>query len=143
MIITNIEVDGFRNINDLAFQPDPGVNVICGSNAQGKTNLLEAIWLASGEKSFRGARDREMVSLDLEDTSVRIDFKTSERMQNVSYSFSRNPKDKEVLVNGIKARTSVTFWEGFCWLYSRLTTLISQKAHLQSEEIFSTCACRR
>lgn len=106
MIITNIEVDGFRNINDLAFQPDPGVNVICGSNAQGKTNLLEAIWLASGEKSFRGARDREMVSLDLEDTSVRIDFKTSERMQNVSYSFSRNPKDKEVLVNDIKARTS-------------------------------------
>ena len=62
MILENITSNGFRNISGLNFSPTENMNVIFGNNAEGKTNLLEAIWLFCGAKSFRGAKDREMVA---------------------------------------------------------------------------------
>ena len=53
MRITELQLKNFRNLRALSFVPDPGVNVIYGDNAQGKTNLLEAIWLLSGARSGR------------------------------------------------------------------------------------------
>ena len=46
--------------------PDAGINVICGYNAQGKTNLLEALWLFTGAHSFRGAKDGELTAFSKE-----------------------------------------------------------------------------
>ena len=54
------------------FSPGPGVNVICGSNAQGKTNLLEGLWLFTGGRSFRGAKDSELVAFGEPRASVRL-----------------------------------------------------------------------
>ena len=59
MKITKISVDGFRNLESVMLSPCPEINVLCGENAQGKTNLLEAVWLCSGEKSFRAAREKD------------------------------------------------------------------------------------
>ena len=56
MKVTSLELENFRNIPAARLEPCDGVNVIFGENAQGKTNLLEAIWLCSGGKSFLGAR---------------------------------------------------------------------------------------
>lgn len=64
MIIKNITSNGFRNFEGLDFSPTENMNVIFGNNAEGKTNLLEAIWLFCGAKSFRGAKDKEMVSFN-------------------------------------------------------------------------------
>ena len=61
MRIKSIELQNFRNIASLSLQAAPDVNVIHGENAQGKTNLTEAIWMFTGAKSFRGAKDREMI----------------------------------------------------------------------------------
>lgn len=61
MIIKNLTSNGFRNLEDLNLNPFENMNVIFGNNAEGKTNLLEAIWLFCGAKSFRGAKDKEMV----------------------------------------------------------------------------------
>ena len=61
MKLNEIELRGFRNLENVVIKPDPEMNVIFGENAQGKTNLIEAIWLLSGMKSFRGARDQELV----------------------------------------------------------------------------------
>ena len=55
MRIKSIELQNFRNIASLSLQAAPDVNVIHGENAQGKTNLTEAIWMFTGAKSFRGA----------------------------------------------------------------------------------------
>lgn len=64
MRIKSIELQNFRNIASLSLQAAPDVNVIHGENAQGKTNLTEAIWMFTGAKSFRGAKDREMIRLE-------------------------------------------------------------------------------
>ena len=61
MKLRRIALDGFRNYTDFTADFSPGVNVIWGENAQGKTNLLEAIWLLTGGKSFRGGKDAELV----------------------------------------------------------------------------------
>ena len=56
MRIDRLSLTGFRNIGEMELSPGPGVNVIYGDNAQGKTNLMEAIYLFTGAKSFRGQR---------------------------------------------------------------------------------------
>ena len=61
MIITGFFADGFKNLKNAAIEPSPNVNVIYGENAQGKTNLIEAIWILSGAKSFRGSKERDMI----------------------------------------------------------------------------------
>lgn len=63
MRVTRLAVDAFRNLREVDLSPAPGVNVVCGQNGQGKTNLLEALWMFTGSKSFRGAKEAEMVPL--------------------------------------------------------------------------------
>ena len=57
MILSQLKVENFRNIDSLLFLPHSQTNVIWGDNGQGKTNLIEAIWLFTGAKSFRGGKD--------------------------------------------------------------------------------------
>ena len=61
MYIESIVLEHFRNMGRLELTPCQGINVIYGDNAQGKTNLAEAIWLFTGAKSFRGSKEKEMV----------------------------------------------------------------------------------
>ena len=64
MYLNKVTVKNFRNIELANLEFNKNVNLILGQNAQGKTNLLEAIWLLSGNKSFRGAGDREFIGFD-------------------------------------------------------------------------------
>ena len=61
MILKEHKVTDYRNIAQASFVPGPSLTVICGKNGQGKTNLLESIWLLSGAKSFRGSKDGDLV----------------------------------------------------------------------------------
>ncbi|MEG2931772.1 MAG: AAA family ATPase, partial [Ruthenibacterium sp.] len=61
MIITELTLTNLRNIASAHFCPAPELTVIYGKNGQGKTNLLESVWLLTGSKSFRGAKDIELV----------------------------------------------------------------------------------
>ena len=54
MRLLSLEVQNYRNISSASLTPGRELTVICGNNGQGKTNLLEAIWLLTGGKSFRG-----------------------------------------------------------------------------------------
>ena len=60
MIIREFGFRSFRNLEDAVISPGPGVNLVLGENGQGKTNLLEAIWLCTGARSFRGAKQAEL-----------------------------------------------------------------------------------
>ncbi|RKJ39363.1 DNA replication/repair protein RecF [Acutalibacter sp. 1XD8-33] len=88
MFVMRFEVRNFRNLEEEEIFPCEDVNVIYGGNAQGKTNLLEAIWLFTGGHSFRGARDTELPRLDPETgkntpgTALELDFFSEEREQN-------------------------------------------------------------
>ena len=61
MRVSRLELADFRNISAASFTPGQALTVICGKNGQGKTNLLEAVWLLTGGKSFLGAKDAELI----------------------------------------------------------------------------------
>ena len=61
MRLLSLEVQNYRNIASASLTPGRELTVLCGNNGQGKTNLLEAIWLLTGGKSFRGGKDAELV----------------------------------------------------------------------------------
>ena len=66
MNITKIELNNFRNLSSVHLSAESGVNVIYGENAQGKTNIIEGIWLFTGLKSFRGSKDNELIKFNEE-----------------------------------------------------------------------------
>ena len=81
MYLTRLELRQFRNMEQLELLPCPGINVIYGDNAQGKTNLAEAIWLFTGAKSFRGAKERELLRFGAPQAQLKADFVADGRQQ--------------------------------------------------------------
>ena len=81
MIVLNLECKNFRNLEDISITPCESMNVICGENAQGKTNLIEAIWLFTGAKSFRGGKDKDFVKFGLQKAVCNLSYK-SEGIEN-------------------------------------------------------------
>lgn len=74
MIVKKLSGENFRNLLPFSVQFCEDTNIIYGNNAQGKTNLIEAIWLFTGAKSFRGAKDSEMVAFGNNNASLKMDF---------------------------------------------------------------------
>lgn len=74
MIVKELKIKNFRNLSDVTFVPDRKMNVICGPNAQGKTNLLEALWLFTGAKSFRGAKESEFIAFSENEAKIKLTF---------------------------------------------------------------------
>ncbi len=81
--------ENYRNIENASVSLSSGVNVFYGDNAQGKTNLLEAIYYFACGKSFRGARDRELISFDREGAYIALDFEDRDRERHHEVRFSR------------------------------------------------------
>lgn len=71
MIIKKLELADYRNYNGLWLEFDAGTNILYGDNAQGKTNILEAIYLAATTKSHRGSKDKEIISFGKEESHIR------------------------------------------------------------------------
>lgn len=76
--------------------------MICGDNAQGKTNLLEAVWLFTGGRSFRGARDQELIAFSSQAGAVlALDFEAEEREQTAKITIGRGAKKRTAQLNGV------------------------------------------
>lgn len=119
MKINSITLENYRNIKELSVDFDD-VNIIWGENAQGKTNLLEAIYLFSGAKSFRGAKDKELVKFDCDYAKMKLDFFANGREQTAEISIKDR---KTVTLNGIKKRSSTE-------LGDEIKTIIFSPDHL-------------
>lgn len=103
MIITKITVSGYKNIKDVVLVPDKKMNIFCGENAQGKTNLVEAIWICTGCRSFRGARDKEIIGFNEIKAGIRVEFLDKNRPQTVEFLLMKeSQKEKRILLNGVK-----------------------------------------
>ena len=89
MLCNSIALENFRNIARAEVAFDEGVNVLCGENAQGKTNLLEAIAYAALGRSFRAMRDEEMIRFGADMAEVSVDFTDSVRRQNITVRLGR------------------------------------------------------
>ncbi len=101
MICKSISVEGFRNIDAAQVEFSPDINILIGDNAQGKTNLLEAIYFITLGKSFRSATEAEMIGFDRDFAAISLDFADSLRDQNISVRIFRD-KRKQFLQNGVK-----------------------------------------
>ncbi len=99
MKIKSIEAAGFRNLFSSEIEFCDGTNVICGDNAQGKTNLLEAVWMLTGNRSFRGSRDSELINANEERAVIRGCFFSEERNQSAELIFDNG---REARLNGVK-----------------------------------------
>ncbi|MCC8043855.1 MAG: DNA replication/repair protein RecF [Oscillospiraceae bacterium] len=103
MIINSIYADGYKNLCGADISADPKMNVFCGDNAQGKTNLIEAVWLMTGCRSFRGTRDRDFIGFEKEKADIRVSFTDCFRSQKIEFSVKKqNIKDKQITLNGVK-----------------------------------------
>lgn len=98
MNIKNISINNFRNLENVLVEPCDAVNVIYGENAQGKTNFIEAVWLFTGAKSFRGARDSELILSGHAAASLKTDFYLDNRDQNCEIKIEKN---RTAVLNGI------------------------------------------
>ena len=72
MFIESIELQDYRNYQELHMELDEGTNILYGDNAQGKTNILESIYVCCTSKSHRGVRDRDLIRFGQEEAHVGI-----------------------------------------------------------------------
>lgn len=88
MRVDKLHCRRFRNIVEAQLLPCDGMNVICGENAQGKTNLIEAIWLFTGAKSFRTAKENTFLMLGEQKGQNELTFYSGGVENNASMEFS-------------------------------------------------------
>lgn len=98
MFINEIKIENFRNIGFMGLFPDKGINVIYGENGQGKTNILEGIWLFTGCKSFRTSKDTELVNFKSENAKISIEYETNLRKNTASVFID---KKRQASLNGV------------------------------------------
>ena len=112
MKICRLSHQNFRSLQGGSFAPGDGINVIYGKNAQGKTNLLEAIWLFTGGRSFRGSKDADLVAFETEKASLSLVFDAGEREQTAEITIANGRRS--AVLNGVEQRSAAGLVGNFC-----------------------------
>lgn len=105
MTINDVAVEGFRNYEKETVSLSPGINVIAGENAQGKTNFLEAVYLLSCGHGFRTRFDNELILFGTDRAKVEARVFSQNREQTVSITMGRGVR-KQILVNGVRKKAN-------------------------------------
>lgn len=105
MIVKEITLDFFRNYTHLNAKFHPGVNVIYGENAQGKTNLLEAVAYLSAARSHRARYDKELIAFGVDSAFVQAEVISRERDFTLEANLSRGAR-RQLFSNGVKLKTA-------------------------------------
>lgn len=103
MIIKSLELADYRNYESLKMQFDRGTNILYGDNAQGKTNILEAIYVAATTKSHKGSKDKEIVNFDKDEAHIRTYIEKDNVETRVDMHL-RKSKSKGIAVDGQKIK---------------------------------------
>ena len=103
MNVKKLELVSFRNIKTEVIEPCEGVNLIYGDKAQGKTNILEGIWLFTGCRSFRGSLDKELINFNSPKSLLSLDYYGYDREQNLYLEIE---KGRKFMHNGVKQNSS-------------------------------------
>lgn len=110
LFLKRLELINFRNYSRQVIEPDSFFNYITGPNAQGKTNILESIYLGCTGKSFRTSREKEIIKWGSGFSQVSCLFETENR--RIEVKISLNPVKKQIEVNGAAARGYPLGWPG-------------------------------
>lgn len=103
MIIKSIELADYRNYDSLTMEFCEGTNILYGDNAQGKTNILEAIYVASTTKSHKGSKDKDIVNFDKEEAHIRT-YIEKEGINTRIDMHLRKSKSKGIAIDGQKIK---------------------------------------
>ncbi len=103
MIIKSLELANFRNYENLRIEFSSGTNILYGDNAQGKTNILEAIYLSATTKSHKGSKDKEIISFGKDEGHIRTIIERDGAQYRVDMHL-RSSKSKGIAIDGQKIR---------------------------------------
>ena len=101
MWINKIKIKNFRNYNEEEINLKDNINIFYGDNAQGKTNIIEAIFLSSIGKSFRAKKDEEMININKDTSIIEIEYNKIDRSGKIKIELG---KRKNIYLNGIKIK---------------------------------------
>ncbi len=101
MWIKKIKINNFRNYKSQEINLEKNINIFYGENAQGKTNIIEAIFLSSMGKSFRAKKDKEMIMLGEEKSNIEIEYEKTDRDGKIKIELGNK---KIVYINEIKIK---------------------------------------
>lgn len=104
MKVQELSFKNFRNLVSGKIEPGEGINIIHGENAQGKTNLIEAIWLFTGGRSFRSTKDLDLTTFGKARTKLSMQLISQDRDQNIKINLEKGARKVEV--NMIKKKSS-------------------------------------
>ena len=99
MRVTNLKTENYRNLPALDYSPCAGVNLICGENGRGKTNLIESIWLFTGCRSFRSVKDTDVINFNEKAAKVNLQFFAKNREQTAEIVIEERRK---ATLNGVR-----------------------------------------
>lgn len=103
MIIKSLELSDFRNYETLSISFDKGTNILFGDNAQGKTNILEAIYVSATTKSHKGSKDKEIINFNKEEAHIRTYLEKEDVEYRVDMHLRKN-KSKGIAIDGQKIK---------------------------------------
>lgn len=103
MIIKSLELTDYRNYEQLSMEFSPGTNILFGDNAQGKTNILEAIYVSATTKSHKSSKDREIIRFDKEEAHIRTRIEKENVETRIDMHLRKN-KSKLLAIDGQKAK---------------------------------------
>lgn len=108
MYIKKYKFVNYRNLSDKEITLAKGINIICGENAQGKTNLIEGMYLFSGQRSFRGSKDSELIGFEKQKAKLKITFWSHEREQEAEIEIEQHRK---IILNGVPLKSTTEIGE--------------------------------
>ena len=103
MIIKSLELNDYRNYETLSIDFYKGTNILFGDNAQGKTNILEALYLSATTKSHKGSKDREIINFNKEEAHIRT-LVEKEGIETKIDMHLRSSKSKVIAIDGTKIK---------------------------------------
>ena len=103
MFIESLECVNFRNYRELRIEFDPGINFLFGDNAQGKTNILEAVYLCSFSRSHKGSREKEMVRFGEEEAHIKAFINKKNVSHRIDFHIKSSGK-RMVSIDGFPVR---------------------------------------
>ena len=103
MIVESIELKNYRSYEELHIDLSPGTNILYGDNAQGKTNVLESIYLCCTSKSHRGSKDRDIIRFSQEESHIKLQIRRGNVPCRIDMHLKKN-KPKGIAINGIPIR---------------------------------------
>ena len=103
MIIKSLELSDYRNYESLFMNLDSGTNILFGDNAQGKTNILEAIYMSATTKSHRLSKDKEIIRFGKQEAHIRTIIEKDDLETRVDMHL-RSSKSKGIAIDGVKIK---------------------------------------